>query len=147
MIILSLCNSCLQPFQVTLLPREVDLLKTVVDDNGLCDCPKKCGGKISISRNETMHSMGSDQRLKAPIPLTGMELYQAVMGTGLPAEIARDPVVVDALLKSNRVVKTDMTETNGKIYLNEIHLENGTVIHLTSGARGAQVLKLTKETQ
>ena len=74
-----------------------------------------------------------------------MQLYQAVNGLGLADEVPKDMTVIDSVLKANKIVSIDLQEANGNYYLNELRLEGGIIVHLTSGARGARVLKITKE--
>lgn len=146
MILLSLCNSCFQPYQVLLQPSDVELVKQVADEGGQsCPCPRLCGGKINLIGDATISAMGKDRRLKDPIHITGRQLYQAVNGLGLPDEIPTDALVVDSLLKSNKLTGSVVEEVNGRLYLHELKLENGITIHLAAGQRGAQVLKMTKE--
>ena len=145
MIIQSLCNSCLQPFRLIIEPKEVSLIKEISDDTGtLCPCPRSCGGMINLVGDPTIKEMGCDPRLKTPISISGTQLYQAVKGMGLPDEIPKSGILIDSLLRASPVCKT-LTEEYGKdIFLHEITLENGTTIHLTSGCKGAQILKVTK---
>jgi hypothetical protein len=143
--ILSVCNSCLQPFQILLEAGDVDLVKQIsVDDGGrLCKCPRLCGGKINLVGDPVITAM--TDKLREPMTITGRELYVAVHGLGLPDEITKDPEVIRALLKSNKVADLFLEEINGRVYLHEVRLENGYTLHLAAGARGAQVLKVTKE--
>ena len=76
--------------------------------------------------------------------VTGRQLYQAVLGMGLPDEVPKSTEMVDSILRANRVVKVSVEEHEGKLYLHELHLENGSVVHLASGMKGAQVLKVTR---
>ena len=66
-------------------------------------------------------------------------------GMGLPDEIPSSGVVVDSLLRANNVLAVSVEEYQGKVFLHELHLANGMVIHLAAGTKGAQVLKITKE--
>lgn len=145
MIINSLCNTCLQPFTLIVEPGEVYLVKEISDDTGTtCPCPRKCGGAINLIGDPVIGDMSKDPRLKDPMTISGTQLYKAVMGLGLPDEIPKSEILVDSLLRASPIVKT-LTETDGKhVYLHEITLENGSTIHLGSGRKGAQVLKVTK---
>lgn len=111
----------------------------------MCPCPRLCGGSINLVLDPTIVAMSTDKRLRDPILLTGTELYQAVNGMGLPDEIPKDPIVVQSLLKSSAIAAVVVEEVNGKIYLHEMILDTGVTIHLGSGQRGAQIIKLTKE--
>lgn len=146
MILLSLCSSCLQPFELMLEAADLQLLQKSSGD-GMCPCPRLCGGKINIVPDPTISAMASDARMRAPMVLTGQELFQAVNGMGLPDEVPSTKETIEALLLAYRVLKLDLEEKNGRFYLNEIHLSNGVTIHLTSGLYGAQVLKITKKEQ
>lgn len=144
--IFSLCNSCLQSFQIMVEVREVELVKQIADEAGItCPCPRLCGGSINLVGDETIAQMSRDPRLRDPLRLSGKELFQAVKGLGLPDEIPRSLEVVSAMLKAHPLEDFELTEEAGKLYLSELHLEGGFTIHLTSGPRGAQILKLTKE--
>jgi hypothetical protein len=124
---------------------DIPLIKDITDEAGeLCPCPRKCGGKINIVGEPTISNMVKDRRLRPAMSLTGKQLYQAVLGMGLPDEIVQDPTVLDSLLRSSKVTSVDIQEDNGALFLHELRLENGCVVHLTSGLRGAQVLKITK---
>lgn len=145
MIVRSLCNSCFQPFQLLLQASDVDLVKQVADEEGrTCLCPRLCGGRINLMGDPVIADMAKDQRLREPIDLTGKQLYQAINGMGLPDEVPKHVLTVEAMLKSNKVVGTVMEEVNNRIYLHELVLSNGITIHLAAGQRGAQVLRLTK---
>ncbi|TXH09041.1 MAG: hypothetical protein E6R04_09170 [Spirochaetes bacterium] len=76
--------------------------------------------------------------------VTGKQLYQAVNGLGLPDEIPTSVEVLEALLAGSEVVETTTEEFNKAVFLHEIKLKNGSTIHLGSGLKGAQVLKITK---
>ncbi len=146
MIIRTLCNSCLQPYEIILEASDLSLLKQISDAEGhTCPCPRLCGGSVLLAGDEVARAMTSDRRLKDPIRIGGKELYRAVLGAGLPDEIARDGKVVESLLKSTSIKEVVVEEVGSTIFLHEIHLSNGVIMHLTSGQRGAQVLKMTKE--
>lgn len=146
MMIYSLCNTCLQPFDLMVEVKDIELIKQVADESGnVCPCPRLCGGSINLVGDVTIDQMAKDPRFKDPIKLSGKELYQAVKGLGLPDEIPKSIEVVAAMLKANPVKDFDLSEVAGKLYLSELRLEGGVVLHLTSGPHGAQVLKMTKE--
>ncbi len=146
MIINSLCNSCLQPYRILIEISDVELIKQISDENGItCKCPRLCGGRINLIGDPTISLMADDPRLKDPLHITGRELYCAVNGLGLPDEIPKSQDIVFALMKANTVEGISIEETNGRLYLHEINLQNGITIHLGSGAFGAQILKITKK--
>lgn len=148
MIFFVLCQSCLQPFELSVAPSEVPLIKDICDVKGeLCPCPRLCGGKINLKGDETLKAMATDPRLKPSMKLSGTELYQAVNGMGLPDEIVRDPLVIESLLKSQPIVDVDLVldDSSKRVFLLELKLKNGVTIHLTGGVHGAEVLKITKE--
>jgi hypothetical protein len=145
MIVQSLCQTCFQPYELVYLPPEIPLIKEISDEEGLtCPCPRLCGGRINVVPDSTITDMISGRRLAPVMILTGQGLFKAVQGAGLPDEIAKSPEAIDSLLKANQVVQTTVGEWNGKIYLHELYLSNGTIIHLSSGLVGAQVLKITR---
>lgn len=142
MIVYSVCNSCYQSFNLTIMPGDADLLDQIKDEEGVtCKCPRLCGGRINIVTIAELSNASRNQ----PMTINALELYKAVNGLGLRDEIPKDPLVVDALLRSSKIVKTDMEEAGGKIYLHELTLDNGVVIHLASAGFGACILKVTKE--
>lgn len=146
MIIYSLCNTCLQPFNLIIETVDVHLVKQITDEDGTCcPCPRLCGGNINLVGDTVISDMGKSRMLRDPLTLTGQQLYQAVSGLGMPDEVPTTVDTVDSFLRGNPVVKTVLEEKNGAIYLHELHLQSGLVVHLASGLRGAQVLKITKE--
>jgi len=142
MILLSLCNSCFQAYEIILGAGDMELMKSLTQGDSTAACPRGCGGRINMAPNDTILAMAG--KFKEPLHLTGIELYQALGGMGLPDEVPKDPEVIAALLKANKVVAVSMETVGPRIYLHEITLENGMIIHLSSGARGASVLKVTK---
>lgn len=145
MMIRSVCNNCLQPFNILLGPDDARLMMEIsIEDHGqLCKCPRLCGGKINLAADPSIAIMAD--RLKEPLTITGKELYVAVHGLGLPDEIVKDPAVIRSLLQANRVSDVTLEEVAGRLYLHELRLDNGTTLHLAAGARGAQLLKVTKD--
>lgn len=142
---MSLCNTCLQPYQLMVGPGEVPLIKQIASEDGTtCPCPRSCSGHINLVGDPTITAMAEDRRLREPLTLTGKQLYQAVQGLGLPDEIPKEVDVIDSVFRANMVVKVDLEQHQGKIYLHEIHFENGMVIHLASGHKGAQILRVDK---
>ncbi len=126
-------------------PGDTELMKTMMDEALTVSCPRLCGGRINVVNSVGVMTMAMAPGLRPPMSLTAKELFRAVKGGGLPDEIEKDPVTIQALLKSSPVVEAVVEEVNGKVYLHELKLAAGTTIHLASGLRGAQVLKITKE--
>ena len=143
MITRSICNSCFQQYEILIQASDTALVKEITDNLGLVVCPRLCGGKIALLDVGLPPQIGP-LRLKAPIRLTGKQLWKAVNGAGLPDELETDPDVVKALLISSKVSRVDVEQHNGNLFIHEIELENGIVLHLSSGLKGAQVLKVTK---
>jgi len=143
MIIHSLCNSCYQRYELLIEPGDVHLLKDILVEDVLAPCPRNCGGKINVA-SSMIAGFADDPQLSSIIRLNAKELFKAVKGGGLPDEIPNSPEVVEALLLAHKVQKVSVQKIMNNIYLHELHLENGAVMHLASGARGAQVLKITK---
>jgi len=143
MIVNSVCSTCLQPFKILIQVSDVELVKQISTNEGrTCPCPRLCGGEINlVGESELMEGI----RLRDPVELTGIQLFQAVGGLGLADEIPKDLMVIDSLLKANRVESVDLEEVGGNFYIHEIRLHGGMTVHLASGARGAKVLKITKE--
>lgn len=144
MIIHSLCNTCFQPYELLVETSDVELLKQVSDELGhTSPCPRLCGGTINLVGDRTITEMTQDRRMRDPLRISGKELYQAINGLGLPDELPLTEDVVDLLLDS-KVVVFSYNEVDGKFYLSEIVFAGGRSMHLTSGPRGAQILKITK---
>lgn len=144
MIIRSLCNSCFQPFELLIQPSDVELVKQLADEEGhTAPCPRLCGGRINLVGDPNIDGMRS--KLKEPIHVTGLQLFQAVNGLGLPDEVPKDEVTIDSILKTNRVLSIDLDRSGDSYYLLRLKLENGISIHFTGSPRGARVLKITKE--
>lgn len=145
MIIISVCNSCLQCLRLNLTPADKDLLTQIEVAPGMCKCPREgCTGIINLMPvTEFTHLEGKVALTDNVIELTAKELYAALYGNGLPDEIQRDPTVVEALLKANRVIEAQVEKTSsGSVYLHTITLENGLIIHL-GGGMGPRVVKIT----
>jgi hypothetical protein len=141
----TLCNSCLQPFRILVEPSEIELVKQVTKEGSMCECPRKCGGLVSLAGGNVLSEMAKDPRLKEPMSLTGTQLFKAINGLGLPDEIPKNADVVKAFLKAHKVLDINVEEHAGKFYLHEIQLEGGITLHLSAGLKGAQLLKITKE--
>ncbi len=142
MIIHSACATCLRSFSLMIEPADVSLVKEIADDDGdSCPCPSMCGGTINLVGPP---KVPENVQLKDTINLTGRQLYQAVNGLGLPDELPRTGETVEAALFSNTVTKAVIEEHQGKVYLHELHLDTGDVLHLASGSKGAQVFKIVK---
>ena len=144
MIVRSLCNTCFQPYELLLEASDLDLIKQVADEQGhTAPCPRLCGGRINLVGETNIGAMAG--MLKQPLHISGKQLYQAVNGLGLPDELPQSKIGLESLLKANKVVDVVLEEWGGRFYLHELKLENGLVFHLASGAKGAQVLKVTQE--
>jgi len=144
MMIRSLCNSCMQPFEISVEVAEVSLVKEITDDAGLfCPCPRLCGGKINLVGDATIEEMSKDRRLKDPMRISGRELYRAVNGLGLPDEFPNSTEVISSFIQGG-VEEVDIEEFQGKFFIHELKLKNGSVLHLGAGLKGAQVLKITR---
>lgn len=144
MIVRSLCNTCFQPYELMLEVSELELIKQIADSQGhTATCPRLCGGRINLSGDPSIGAMAG--MLKQPLHLSGTQLYQAVNGMGLPDELPQTEIGIVSLLKANKVVDASVEEWGGRFFLNELHLEGGVVVHLASGTKGAQVLKITQE--
>jgi hypothetical protein len=142
MIITTLCNSCYSRFDIVVDPDSGHLVAQLADEDGLANCPKLCGGKINLTMDKTITGIAHQQREQ--YHLTALELYRACHGAGLPDEVPKSGELVDSMLKAHKVKDALVEEHGGRIYLHELRLENGSVIHLTAGGRGAQVLKVTR---
>jgi hypothetical protein len=143
MIVKSLCNSCFQTYVLTFQVSDVGLVKQISDEVGhTCPCPRLCGGSINLVGEFQIAEMTEKMRLRDPIRLTGMELFKAVKGLGLPDEIVTSDLTLNALFQSRKVTGLEIEKIDDKLYLHEIVLGNVRV-HLAAGQRGAQVLKIT----
>lgn len=126
-------------------PADVALVKQITSEDGTtCPCPSLCGGSILLVPDDTVQALSEDARLKPPTVLTGKQLYQAVMGLGLPEEIPSSAELIDSIFRANKVVSVDLEKVQEKIYLHEIRFDNGVVLHLASGLKGAQVFRVSK---
>lgn len=144
MIVKSLCTTCFQPYTLLVQPSDLELVKQIAINEGRsCPCPRLCGGEINLT-GEPIIPEGK-LHLRDPVELTGRQLFQAVNGLGLPDEVPKDLTVIDSLLKAYKVLAADVQEFDGNFYLHNIQLEGGVTMHLTSGARGARILKITRE--
>lgn len=144
-VVRTFCDVCLQTYELRLTETTDGLLlKQLVPEGVFCRCPRQCGGSICLVNDEKRLEMMGRDGMAPPITLTAKELFQAVNGLGLPDEIPKHAIVIDSLLRANRVEEVLLEEHNGRIYLHEMKLSNGTTIHLTAGAKGASVLKVTE---
>lgn len=140
----SLCNTCFQPFEILVESSDIDLLRQISDESGhTAKCPRLCGGVINLVGDATITHLMRDRRLKDPMQISGKELYRAVNGMGLRDEIPMSRDTVEMLLNT-QLQSFEIDMQDGKVYLTELKFEGGRTLHLTSGARGAMVLKITK---
>jgi len=147
MIIAALCNSCFSRFDIAVAPEDISLLKGMTDQHGLGTCPRHCGGRINLRAptDEAMQALTQNPLLKEALRLSVQELFKAVKGGGLPDEIPKSYELAVALFKSEKVDTVFMEQDGKDIYLHEIRFANGSTIHLGSGKRGAQVVKITRK--
>lgn len=144
MILVTVCNSCLQPFELQVSPDETHLLKELLDDSDTIACPRLCGGRVVLTPSKELTDLLADSRLRDPVRMTGKELYKAVNGGGMPDEVPASREAVEALLLAHPVIGVGMDVDGKHISINELRLSNRTIIHLTSGRLGAEVLKITR---
>jgi len=140
----SICSHCLQQYRLMVSPREQGLVLQVSSEEGKeCPCPRLCGGSINLTGSGP--AAPESAALRDPITMTGAELYRAVNGLGMADEIPKSKETVESVVKANRVKDVLIEESSGRFYLHELHLENGLIVHLAGGLRGAEVLKITRE--
>jgi hypothetical protein len=135
------CNTCLNGFTVRIDPGDGPLLAQLADEDGLCACPRQCGGKVLVTKDASLTTIAS---ILKSVSLSAKEFFSAVHGGGMPDEVPNSEQLVASLLIANKVLAVETEEADGRVYLHEIHLENGTKLHLGAGGRGAQVWKVTK---
>lgn len=142
----ALCQSCLQPYRLMISPEEVPLIRQISENGGhTAPCPRQCGGSINLVGDPAIDALTENARLKDPMTITGTELYRAVNGSGLPDELPKNVETIEAMLVAHKVEGVVIeAAVDGRMYLHELHLANGTAIHLTSGLKGAEVLKITR---
>jgi hypothetical protein len=146
MIVFSLCNTCWQSYDLLIESGDAPLIKEISDEQGhTCACPRLCGGVINLVGNPIYKEAMKRKNIAPTMSLTAKSLYKAVNGLGLPDELPKSQEIVESMLKANRIAEVSLEEINGKFYIHELRLENGVTLHLSSGIRGAQVLKMTKE--
>lgn len=145
MIVMSLCQTCLQPYQLMIEPGDIPLIKQIaVEDGKMCPCPRLCGGTINLVGDPGIQTMV--EKLRTPMHIGGKDLYKAVNGLGLPDEVPQDADVIEALFKANSITGVSMEKVSNTFYLHELKLSNGMTVHLAAGSHGAAVLKVTKAT-
>ena len=144
MITRSICNGCLQVYEISSESTDTHLLKEIVQEDMMCVCPRLCGGRINILSSSAITMMATDPRLREPMHLSAKELFKAVKGGGLPEEIPKSAEVVELLFAASKVKEVKLQSLGTRIFMHEIHFENGQILHLSSGLRGAEVLKITK---
>lgn len=141
MIVRSYCDVCEQPYVVLLEPSDLALMKQISSADGeQVPCPRLCGVYISL----TSDTFKVPATAKMPLQLNGKQLYKAVNGAGLPDEVAVTERHLIKLIIGAEVVAVSTEAVGDEVYLHELHLKNGVVLHLTGGQRGAKVLKATK---
>lgn len=144
MIVMSLCQSCLQPYQLMIEPNDIPLIKQIASEDGQqCPCPRLCGGTINLVGDPGIAAM--TEKLREPMHIGGKDLYKAVNGLGLPDEVPKDVDVIESLFKANTITGVLMEKLGNTFYLHELKLSNGITVHLTAGPQGSAVLKVTKE--
>lgn len=145
MILRAICNSCYQRYEITGgldMKTSTAMISQLTDEAGMGICPRQCGGKINLTNDATIDAVG--EYLKEPLHLTVTELFQAIGGMPLPDEVPQSVETLTAMLLAHRAVGATMEDSNGRVYLHELKLDNGCTIHLCAGGRGAQVLKITR---
>ena len=76
MIILSLCNSCLQPYQLLIQPSDTELVKQIASQDGhLCPCPRLCGGQINLVGSPLISSEIACRRFAPTITLVRIFVF------------------------------------------------------------------------
>lgn len=141
--IFTVCDTCLQPYRLSIGDRESVLLEQI-KESGVVPCPRLCGGYLALDQTKMLGKAAAQKSLKDPLHLTVTELFQALHGHGLPDEIPKDELVVKALLEGSTPLNWVFERDGKNIYLHEIVLKD-VVVHLASGMRGAQILKITKK--
>ena len=145
MLIHSLCNTCFQRYELRMEPKDIPLLRQLTgNDYSVVPCPRLCGGMLNVVHSAQIKKLVQDPRLKEPLPITVQELFKAVKGGGLPDEIPKSYELAVSLFKAHPVKSVFMEQDGKDIYLHEVRFENGSIIHLAHGARGAKVLKITR---
>ena len=144
MIFVTACNTCLQTFELMLVPDDVRLMKELIDENKTIQCPRLCGGRILMTPSKELSKLAADSRLRDPVYLSGQELYKALMGAGMPDEVPSSPEAVEAMLLAHKVVGVKLSHEGKHVFIDELKLDNKTIIHLASGHLGAVVLKITR---
>ena len=145
MVLSTLCNGCHERFDIIVAPDSGHLIAQLANEEGVTECPRHCGGKILLTGGEAMQLLAAAET-GPHTHLNAVELYRAIHGAGLPDEIPKSGELVEAMLKTHKVKDATVEEVGDRIYLHELVLENGSIIHLTAGGRGAQVLKVTRAT-
>jgi len=147
-ILRSACETCFQRFLISIEEDAVGLLSDLKGDDDLCMCPRLCGGMINVSRDsaiELVIDSLSSKQVKEPIHLTVKELYRAVHGGGLPDELPKSGYATNKLLEGQIIKKVVLDDRgDGEVYLQELVLGNGLIIHMSSGLFGAQILKIVE---
>jgi hypothetical protein len=139
----TLCNTCLQPFELQVSPDETHLMKEFLAEDMTMPCPRLCGGRILFSTTASdLVKRGGP--LRDPIRLTGKEYFKAAHGGGMPDEVPASKEAVESLLIANHVLAMETEQVGRDVYIHEIRLSNKTIIHLTGGQRGAVVSKITR---
>lgn len=146
MTFLSICNRCFQSYELTILPKDRELMSQIEDPTSFTKCPRHCGGLINLYPVVEFSELQGNALSKDPMQLTAKELYAAFYGSGLPDELPRRTEIVESLLKANTItaVKLEQADETSGIYLHAIELANGLTIHLGGGI-GPRVVKITKE--
>lgn len=143
MIIHTLCNACLQAYELWVESGDIGLMKQLVPDGQvpMCPCPRLCGGQILLGENPLV----GDPRLRTPLKISVKELFKAVKGAGLPDEVPKSADLIQALFKGYNVTGIKVEQVGDEVYLHEVMFENGNTVHLGYGPKGARIFKITRE--
>ena len=135
---ISICNKCFQRYQLIEKDEDQHLLLELREVKPRVTCPRCNHGHCNLVLVPEL------EKIKGPcLSLTIKQFYQATHGMGLPDEML-PATELNHFLLNRELSDAVLEERNGKVYLHELAFKDGTVVHLSAGLFGAQVLKVTK---
>lgn len=131
------CTKCKIAYAVSATDSNVLLL------NKEMRCPEySCGGKLK----QTVHKVGKRGHERVYTLIGALELYQAVMGIGLPEERKCSPKNVRKMMLGSSIldVSVEAAPDPQRSIITSLTLNNGKVLHFTISVRGATIFKVTE---
>ncbi len=131
------CRKCFAAYSVPAIDPNLHLLK------GKLRCPNSavCKSTLRAAASTNIKPIFTTSQL------TAVELYQATMGTGMPAERKCSPKDLRKIMTGATItgVEIDLGSPKDRSFLHSITLDNGKTLHLAPSTKGVAVFKVTQK--